>query len=40
MRGSGNRKSDGTLTKTTTLHINKMKWWVKDYLMAGDKNKL
>lgn len=42
MRGSGNRKTDGTTTKTTTIHVNKMKCrgTVWDYLMAGDKNKL
>ncbi len=42
MRGSGNRKTDGTLTKTTTIHVNKMKCrgTVWDYLNAGDKDKL
>ena len=42
MRGSGNRKTDGTTTKTTTIHVNKMKCrgTVWDYLNAGDKNKL
>ena len=42
MRGSGNRKTDGTTTATTTIHVNKMKCrgTVWDYLMAGDKNKL
>jgi DNA modification methylase len=42
MRGSGNRKTDGTTTETTTIHVNKMKCrgTVWNYLMAGDKNKL
>ena len=42
MVGSGNRKTDGTTTKTTTIHVNKMKCrgTVWDYLNAGDKNKL
>lgn len=42
MRGSGNRRTDGTTTGTITLHINKMKCrgTVWNYLMAGDKDKL
>jgi len=42
MIGSGNRKTDGSTTKTTTLLINKMKCrgTVWDYLNAGDKDKL
>ena len=42
MRGSGNRKTDGTTTGTTTIYVNKMKCrgTIWNYLMAGDKNKL
>ena len=42
MIGSGNRKTDGSTTKTTTLLINKMKCrgTVWDYLNAGDKDNL
>jgi site-specific DNA-methyltransferase (adenine-specific) len=42
MIGSGNRRTDGSTTKTTTLLINKMKCrgTVWDYLNAGDKDKL
>ena len=42
MTGSGNRRTDGTTTKTVTRPINSMKCrgTVWDYLMAGDKDKL
>ena len=42
MTGSGNRKTDGTTTKTVTRTINLMKCrgTVWDYLMAGDKDEL
>lgn len=42
MTGSGNRRTDGTLSKTVTRPINVMKCrgTVWDYLMAGDKNPL
>jgi site-specific DNA-methyltransferase (adenine-specific) len=42
LTGSGNRKTDGTTTKTVTRPINKMKCpgTVWNYLMAGDKNPL
>ena len=42
MTGSGNRRTDGTTTKTITREINAMKCrgTVWDYLNAGDKNPL
>jgi SOS regulatory protein LexA len=42
MTGSGNRKTDGTTTKTVTRPINLMKCrgTIWDYLMAGDKDEL
>lgn len=42
MTGSGNRRTDGTTTKTVTRPINPMKCrgTIWDYLMAGDKNEL
>lgn len=42
MTGSGNRRTDGTTTKTVTRPINAMKCrgTVWDYLMAGDKDPL
>lgn len=42
MTGSGNRKTDGTTTKTVTRQINKMKCrgTIWNYLMAGDKDSL
>jgi len=42
MTGSGNRRTDGTTTKTITREINGMKCrgTVWDYLNAGDKNLL
>lgn len=42
MTGSGNRRTDGTLSETVTRPINVMKCrgTVWDYLMAGDKNPL
>jgi len=42
MTGSGNRRTDGTTTKTITRPINAMKCrgTVWDYLNAGDKNPL
>jgi len=42
MTGSGNRRTDGTTTKTVTRPINLMKCrgTVWDYLMAGDKDEL
>jgi len=42
MTGSGNRKTDGTTTKTVTRPINptKCRGTVWDYLMAGDKDPL
>ncbi len=42
MTGSGNRRTDGTTTKTITRPINAMKCrgTVWDYLMAGDKDPL
>lgn len=42
MTGSGNRRTDGTTTKTITREINSMKCrgTVWDYLNAGDKNPL
>ncbi len=42
MTGSGNRRTDGTTTKTITRKINGMKCrgTVWDYLNAGDKNPL
>ncbi len=42
MTGSGNRRTDGTLTSIVTRPINKMKCrgTIWNYLMAGDKNKL
>lgn len=42
MTGSGNRKTDGTTTKTVRRRINPMKCrgTVWDYLMAGDKDQL
>jgi len=42
MTGSGNRRTDGSVSKTTTIKINNMKCrgTVWDYLMAGDKDKL
>ena len=42
MTGSGNRRTDGTTTKTITREINGMKCrgTVWDYLNAGDKNPL
>ncbi len=42
MTGSGNRKTDGTTTKTVTRPINPMKCrgTIWDYLMAGDKDEL
>jgi site-specific DNA-methyltransferase (adenine-specific) len=42
MTGSGNRKTDGTTTKTVTRPINLMKCrgTIWDYLMAGDKDGL
>jgi len=42
MTGSGNRRTDGTTTKTITREINVMKCrgTVWDYLNAGDKNPL
>ncbi len=42
MTGSGNRRTDGTTSKTVTRAINPMKCrgTVWDYMMAGDKNPL
>jgi len=42
MTGSGNRKTDGTTTKTVRRTINTMKCrgTIWNYLMAGDKNPL
>ena len=42
MSGSGNRRTDGTLSETVRRPINTMKCrgTVWDYLMAGDKNPL
>jgi site-specific DNA-methyltransferase (adenine-specific) len=42
MTGSGNRKTDGTTTKTVTRAINftKCRGTIWDYLMAGDKDNL
>ena len=42
MTGSGNRRTDGTTSKTVTRKINAMKCrgTVWDYMMAGDKNNL
>lgn len=42
MTGSGNRRTDGTTTKTVTRPINLMKCrgTIWDYLMAGDKDEL
>lgn len=42
MTGSGNRRTDGTTTRTVTRTINGMKCrgTVWDYLMAGDKDQL
>ena len=42
MSGSGNRRTDGTLSETVRRPINAMKCrgTVWDYLMAGDKNPL
>ena len=42
MTGSGNRRTDGTTSKTVTRQINAMKCrgTVWDYMMAGDKNPL
>lgn len=42
LTGSGNRRTDGTTTKTVTRPINKMKCpgTIWNYLMAGDKNPL
>lgn len=42
MTGSGNRRTDGTTTKTVTRPINptKCRGTVWDYLMAGDKDSL
>lgn len=42
MTGSGNRRTDGTTTKTVTRPINPMKCrgTIWDYLMAGDKDEL
>ncbi len=42
MTGSGNRKTDGTTTKTVTRAINstKCRGTIWDYLNAGDKNPL
>jgi len=42
MTGSGNRKTDGTTTKTVTRPINltKCRGTIWDYLNAGDKNPL
>jgi site-specific DNA-methyltransferase (adenine-specific) len=42
MTGSGNRRTNGTLSPTVTREINMMKCrgTVWDYLMAGDKNPL
>lgn len=42
MTGSGNRRTDGTTSKTVTRQINTMKCrgTVWDYMMAGDKNPL
>jgi DNA modification methylase len=42
LTGSGNRRTDGTTTKTVTRAINPMKCrgTVWDYLMAGDKDPL
>lgn len=42
MRGSGNRRTDGTTTQTVRRSINRLKCrgTVWDYLMAGDKNAL
>ncbi|MBU3924768.1 site-specific DNA-methyltransferase [Patescibacteria group bacterium] len=42
MTGSGNRRTDGTTTKTITRQINTMKCrgTIWDYLNAGDKNPL
>ncbi len=42
MRGSGNRRTDGTTTATVKRPINNLKCrgTVWDYLMAGDKNPL
>jgi DNA modification methylase len=42
MTGSGNRRTDGTTTKTVTRPINptKCRGTVWDYLMAGDKDPL
>lgn len=42
MTGSGNRRTDGTTTRTVTRAINNMKCrgTVWDYLVAGDKDKL
>lgn len=42
MTGSGNRRTDGTVTRTVTREINptKCRGTVWDYLMAGDKNPL
>jgi site-specific DNA-methyltransferase (adenine-specific) len=42
MVGSGNRRTDGSVSKAKTIIINKMKCrgTVWDYLMAGDKDKL
>ncbi|USN94888.1 MAG: transcriptional repressor LexA [Candidatus Nomurabacteria bacterium] len=42
MTGSGNRKTDGTTTKTVTrpINLNKCRGTIWDYLNAGDKNPL
>ena len=42
MTGSGNRRTDGTTSKTVTREINVMKCrgTIWNYLMAGDKNPL
>ena len=42
MTGSGNRKTDGTTTKTVTRPINptKCRGTIWNYLNAGDKNPL
>src|SRR4030042_4180355 len=42
MTGSGNRRTDGTTTKTITRPINptKCRGTIWDYLNAGDKNPL
>jgi site-specific DNA-methyltransferase (adenine-specific) len=42
MTGSGNRRTDGTTTKTVTRPINltKCRGTIWDYLMAGDKDEL